>query len=99
MYPVSSRAIRAIGYDRGRRLLFLEYVGSRTYAYIGVPPDVYARLLAAPSKGQFVNFHIKPYYDHRLVRLAPPRNTLARHPLRPSQSRRTARRRPSTRKR
>jgi hypothetical protein len=77
MLPVSSSAIRAIGYDRVRRLLFIDYIGSGSYAYIGVPPNVYARLLAAPSKGQFVNFSIKPCYDYRPIELAPTRLTKA----------------------
>jgi hypothetical protein len=66
-HRVSSRSIRAIGYDRVRRLLFIDYISSRgTYAYEGVPPEVYAELQAASSKGQFVNWRIKNHYGYRL---------------------------------
>jgi hypothetical protein len=68
MYPVASRAIRAIGYDRVRRALFVDYVDARgRYRYDDVEPEVYAELLAAPSRGRFVNLRIKPNYRCRLL--------------------------------
>lgn len=68
MRPVSSSSIQAIGYDRVRRVLFIDYIASPgTYAYEAVPPEVYAELQAAPSKGRFVNWRIKDHYRYRLI--------------------------------
>jgi hypothetical protein len=68
LHPVSSSSIRAIGYDRVRRELFIDYIASPgNYVYEGVPPTVYAELLVAPSKGRFVNFRVKNHYRYRLV--------------------------------
>ena len=41
----------------------IRYAGGRLYEYKDVPPATYQDFLAAESKGQFVNWHIKPYYD------------------------------------
>lgn len=62
-HPVESSSIRAIGYDRRTRELWVEYRTRYTpYAYVGVPPYVFAELQSAESKGGFVNRVIKPRY-------------------------------------
>ncbi|MBS0546293.1 MAG: KTSC domain-containing protein [Proteobacteria bacterium] len=33
------------------------------YRYLDVPPDIFAALMAAPSKGTFLNDHIKGRYE------------------------------------
>jgi hypothetical protein len=62
MRAVDSSSIAAAGYSDSRRVLRLRFVGGGIYDYAGVPPQLYAEFLAAPSKGRFVNFRIKPYY-------------------------------------
>jgi hypothetical protein len=67
MRRMSSSSIAAAGYDHHRQALRLRYIGGGTYDYLDVPERVFQDFLAAPSKGQFVNWHIKPRY--RYVRL------------------------------
>ena len=65
---ISSRAIASAGYDLGRHILELEYVGGSVYRYFGVGPKIWAAFARAPSKGAFVNDRIKGAYRYRLVR-------------------------------
>ncbi|WP_375457816.1 KTSC domain-containing protein [uncultured Enterovirga sp.] len=50
--------IAGVEYD-GRETLVVTFVSGRRYAYAGVPPELYERLLAADSKGKFYNEHIR----------------------------------------
>lgn len=68
MHPVDSSSIAGAGYDCGEQILRLRYSSSRTYDYLDVPEEVYEAFLEAPSKGQFVNWHIKPVYRFRRAR-------------------------------
>ena len=64
MHPVESSSIRAISYDEQAGELWVEFRSSPDpYVYLSVPPDVYAELEDAESKGEYVNLMIKPYYD------------------------------------
>jgi|tagenome__1003787_1003787.scaffolds.fasta_scaffold19633255_1 hypothetical protein len=83
MHVVGSRGIAAIGYDHQGKSLLIRYRRSQTiYAYTGVPLQTYAELMQAESKGQFVNFYIKPRYSFRpisgqdIVAPEPPNTTL-----------------------
>jgi len=60
MPAIASSAIEWTGW-RGNRLT-IGYRGGDAYDYFDVPEDVYRDFLAADSKGQFVNFVIKPRY-------------------------------------
>ena len=60
MPAIASSAIEWTGW-RGHRLT-IGYRGGEAYDYFDVPEDVYRDFLAANSKGQFVNFVIKPRY-------------------------------------
>jgi hypothetical protein len=66
--PMSSSSIAAAGYQADRRTLRIRYVGGGTYEYFGVPAAVFQSFLDAPSKGQFVNWHIKPHYPFRRLK-------------------------------
>jgi cytochrome c-type biogenesis protein CcmE len=57
---VKSSSINRYAYTSG--VLTVEYSGGEVYDYAGVPPDVFAQLQAATSKGQFIRSHIKPNY-------------------------------------
>jgi KTSC domain len=59
---MQSSSIEAAGYDLERRMLRIRYVRGSTYDYQAVPAKVFKDLLAAESKGRFVNWSIKPYY-------------------------------------
>jgi hypothetical protein len=64
MISFNSSSIAAGGYDARSRTLRLRYIGGDTYDYRNVPSVVFDDLLAAPSKGRFVNWHVKPYYSY-----------------------------------
>ena len=68
MVPVESTSIELVGYDEDAQELFVRFRNrGRTYVYFGVPPETYATLLEAPSKGRYLNFEIKPYHRYRRV--------------------------------
>jgi len=58
--PVSSTAIRAIGYDGYTLVVVFRNTGR--YDHPGVPYEVYAGLMAASSKGAFYNRNIRGRY-------------------------------------
>jgi hypothetical protein len=69
MFPVDSSTVVRIGYDARAEEAYVEFDGSGTYAYLGVPPGVFAELIRAESKGTFVNEVIKRRYPYRRVSL------------------------------
>jgi hypothetical protein len=67
MQPLQSTSIAEAGYDEGTHTLRLRYIDGDLYDYRHVPKRVFDQLLAAPSKGQFVNWQIKPYYSYQYI--------------------------------
>jgi hypothetical protein len=66
MRPVDSSSIDEVGYDAGKRELYVRFLESGdTYVYYGVEREVYDDLLAAPSKGAYLNRAIKGRYFYR----------------------------------
>ncbi len=57
---VNSSAISRIEWDNGTLSIWFHESGR--YDYYGVPESVYNAFLAARSKGQFYNDHIKDRY-------------------------------------
>lgn len=64
---VESSAVRSVGYDDAARTLDVEFEGGAVYRYFDVPPAVHRRLMAASSKGRFVNYRIKGAYRYEHV--------------------------------
>lgn len=62
MHSVQSSMARAIGYDRDRQLLQVEFLNGALYQYHDVEPETYEALRAADSTGQFYNRAIKGNY-------------------------------------
>lgn len=63
-----STLIRKMSYDEERRILTIWFVPSgHRYEYEGVPPEVYAAMRSAFSKGSYFNAHIRDNYPYRLV--------------------------------
>jgi len=58
--PVSSSAIRAVGYDGDT--LTVEFHNGDVYDHPGVPYEVYAALMAASSKGAYYTRYIRRRY-------------------------------------
>jgi hypothetical protein len=68
MQQVESSCVAAIGYDHGAQEVYVEFIGSGTYAYRPAPDSVWQAFLAADSKGTFVNEVLKqPEYRFRKV--------------------------------
>ena len=53
---VGSSNVLEIGYDPLTRTLEINFKGDRPYFYEDVDPGTFAALMAAPSKGSFVEF-------------------------------------------
>lgn len=70
MARVESSSIDAVGYDSTRERLIVRFLASgNTYVYLGVDAATFEDLLSAPSKGRYLNAHIKGVYRyHRLDR-------------------------------
>jgi predicted nuclease of predicted toxin-antitoxin system len=65
---VESSAIYSISYDPKSETLDIEFKSSgETYRYFDVPNDEYQGLLAATSKGAYLNSEIKPKYRTRKI--------------------------------
>ena len=62
MIPVSSSAIRAIGYDIETKRMKIAFVEGYAYDFCGVPESVFNGLLRAGSKGRYYNDHIRDRY-------------------------------------
>ena len=64
MHYVDSSNIEAIGYEAGAQELQVRFLSGDTYVYHGVPEEVYDELMAAPSKGSYLNRMIKGSYEY-----------------------------------
>ncbi len=62
--PVSSTNIRAIGYDPNSQILEVEFNSGLVYQYMDVPQGVYEAMMAADSKGTYLNSNIKGRYSY-----------------------------------
>ncbi len=60
--PVSSTAMRSVGYSESQQVLEIEFRNGSVYRYLGVPPDIYRGLMAADSHGRYFNRMILPAY-------------------------------------
>ena len=62
--PVESTNVASIGYDHTTQTLEVEFQRGWVYQYFDVPEPVYDALMAAPSKGEFLNASIKGSYRY-----------------------------------
>ena len=68
MPVLDSAALAAVWYDQNRRALRATFRESeRTYVYDGVPPEEYAALMQAGSRGAYFNAHIRDRYPFHEV--------------------------------
>lgn len=65
--PVASSNVASIGYDSSSETLEVEFIGGSVYQYYNISPDLYEKLMSAPSKGQFLNSYIKNGYPYSRV--------------------------------
>ena len=66
--PVASSMIRSAGYDARTHSLELEFTSGHVYRYEDVPEPEYRDLMAAESKGQYVQDNIIDLYPYRKVK-------------------------------
>jgi hypothetical protein len=62
---VSSSNLKAVGYDAEEQILEVEFLNGSIYQYFNVPEYKFEGLLHAPSKGGYLNDHIKGSYRYR----------------------------------
>jgi hypothetical protein len=62
MVPVSSSAIRAVGYDAQFRKMKIEFTQGHSYDFCRVPQNVYDALMRSSSKGTYYNGNVKDRY-------------------------------------
>lgn len=60
--PVSSSAIRSVGYDAATLTLETELSSGTVYQYFDVPESVFVELMSAGSLGQYYNHNIRNAY-------------------------------------
>ena len=78
--PVSSSAMRSVGYDETARALEIEFPDRDVYRYLEVPPETWAAFENAPSKGLFFSGEIRDRF--RFSRLQTEARAKARRPKR-----------------
>ena len=54
---VTSSNVESVGFDREAGVLEVAYRSGKIYQYTDVKPDEYAALLAADSKGRYIQRH------------------------------------------
>ena len=64
---VNSSSLASVAYDDDLCMLEVLFRNGGRYQYFAVPHRVFDELLVAPSKGAFVNEHIKPRFPFRRV--------------------------------
>lgn len=68
--PVSSSNLYAVGYDEENGNLFVQFKEQETggpgltYVFYHCPPTVHAELMAADSKGKYLNARVKNVYSY-----------------------------------
>lgn len=67
MPKLDSTAVHRVDYTPATRTLDIWYAGGGQYSYFDVSASLYEALLAAPSKGAFINSRIKPHFRFQQV--------------------------------
>ena len=70
MTSVDSSSILSVGYDLGRGWLDIMFRKGVHYRFLGVPSEVYERLVASTSKGSFFHQEIRGRYLYTVVSAA-----------------------------
>ena len=64
---VQSSSLASVGFSEEHNVLEVEFNNRRVYEYFGVPRALYEQLLAAESKGAFMNRFIRHHFPERRV--------------------------------
>lgn len=63
MIRVVSSAIDAVGYDKERQQLYIQFKQGDTYTFCRVPESIFQNLMSASSKGHYYDTFIKDKFD------------------------------------
>ena len=61
---IQSPTILSVEYDNDARAMDITFAEGRTYRYLDVPPEIYANLLDAESKGRFFLRNIRDTFAY-----------------------------------
>ena len=64
--PVQSSNVESVAYAEGA--LWVRFLSGSEYRYADVPESVFWGMMAARSKGEFLNQFVKGQYSYRRVR-------------------------------
>ena len=64
---VNSSKLRSVGYDEKSSTLEIEMSNGQVFQYVGVYPEVYRRLMAAPNPTSFFDDKIAEEYTPKRV--------------------------------
>lgn len=67
LQSVESSMIQSVGYDEETEILQVVFNSGKAYQYHGVPKAVYDGLMAADSKGRYMNQAIIDCYPYQPV--------------------------------
>lgn len=68
MVPVESSSIECVGYDATSQELHVKFrSGPAVFVYVDVPPEEYAALMEAGSKGHYVATQIKTRFNFKRI--------------------------------
>ena len=62
MISVTSKAIKAVGYDSSTQRMKIQFIEGKTYDFCNVPQHIFDGLLQALSKGAYYNDYIRDHY-------------------------------------
>jgi hypothetical protein len=65
-----SSVVRKFTYDPTSLTLRIYFVSGKVYDYKEVPEDVYLKMKNYKSKGQYLNFFVKPNYEFEEIILS-----------------------------
>ena len=63
---VKSSTIKAIGYDKERNILGVQFISGGIYSFEDVEPEIFEEFKIAESKGKFFAAKIKGKYDYEV---------------------------------
>ena len=61
---IKSSNIKSVSYNSEEQVLVVEYLSGAMYEYMSVPAKVYEDLLAAESKGSYMNRFVKNNFSY-----------------------------------
>ena len=67
MQQVESSNIQAIGYDRGRKVLGVQFKNRKAFEYADVPESVFLGMMDAESKGGYFASSVKSFYKAKCI--------------------------------